>query len=81
MSLFLVCVLILSYLYFINQALCFLFVLRQLFFVLPSKLYCDIIKATHSYLGTKKKGIDRHEALLALQAVNVRWEGVVSLGQ
>ena len=41
----------------------------------------DIIKATHSYLGTKKKGIDRHEALLALHAVNVRWEGVVSLGQ
>ena len=51
MSLFLARVLILSYVDFINQALCYLSCL--VIFVLPSKLYCDIIKATLFYLEHK----------------------------
>ena len=58
MSFFLACVLILSYLDFINQTSC---CLSCLIFVLPSKLHCDIIKATQFYIwNAKKQCIDRH---------------------
>ena len=51
MSLFLACVLIWSCLDFLTKlrVICL-----ALFFVLPSKLYCDIIKAPQSYLEHKE---------------------------